>query len=429
MSGDDAYSPDILRAALSDAPQSRRYLVAYSGGCDSQVLLHSLVRLQPPDIELLAVHIDHDLHVASSEWAAQCVAWANDLGVACRVIKVSAQHQAGESPEDAARKARYQALCSMLEVDDLLLTGHHCDDQAETFLLQLLRGSGPLGLSAMGKITPLARGFLVRPLLGVTQAALECYANKQGLVWLDDPSNQSVAYDRNFLRHRVVPHLAERWPSWQRIIARAASHQSETALLSDDLALLDLNTTAHPTGARLYVDRILSLPDYRQRNLLRYWIRQLGLPLPSSRQLFHIQRDVLDVEAPRAPVVKWPGAEVRRYRNDLYAMPPLAHYDVHCQITWHTQSETSVKTPTGRINLQDLLDMGFVRHKLDRKPLLIRYRCGGERIRLKKSGMHQDLKKLFQQAGVPPWQRERIPLVFQGDNLLAVVGYWRCDES
>ncbi len=422
------YSLDILRATLSDVPPARRYIVAYSGGCDSQVLLHSLAQLRLPDIDLLAVHIDHGLYAASAEWAARCVAWANDLGVACQVIKVSARHKAGESPEEAARKARYQALYSVLETGDVLLTGHHCDDQAETLLLQLLRGSGPLGLSAMGRITPLARGFLVRPFLEIAQAELKCYANKQGLVWIDDPSNQSIVYDRNFLRHRVVPNLAERWPSWQRIIARVASHQSEMVQLSDDLASLDLHTTVHPTEKRLYVDRVLQLPDYRQRNLLRYWIRQLGLPLPSTRQLLHVQRDVLHADAQCTPVVRWPGVEVRRYRNDLYAMPPLSHHDAHSQVVWHTRTETCVKTPTGRIDVQDLLDMGFVRRKLDCMPLLIRYRCSGERIRLKKGGMHRDLKKLFQQAGVPPWLRDRIPLVFQGDNLLAVLGYWRCDD-
>jgi tRNA(Ile)-lysidine synthase len=388
------------------------------------VLLHSFIALRLPDITVQALHIDHGLQASSREWSEQCVAWADNLGISCKVIKVNARHQSGESPEDAARKARYEALASFIEPGDILLTAHHCDDQAETLLLQLLRGSGPLGLASMGKIVSFGQGHLCRPLLDFIRAELEHYARQHGLEWIDDPSNEAIVYDRNYLRHQVSPRLAERWPSWQRVVGRAAAHQAEMALVADDLAQIDIQQVADVSQRLLRIDQLLVLPDYRQRNLLRYWIRLVDLPLPTSRQLWHIRNDVLNAAPDRLPVVKWPGAEVRRYRNNLYVMAPLAVHDHACALDWDPRIQPTLDTPTGALTVEQLVLQGLDRDVLNQGPLEIRYRRGGEKIRLKHKSMHQDLKTLFQEAGVPPWQRDRIPFVFRGEKLLAVAGYW-----
>ena len=422
-----SYTSQNLRAILQSLPPTQCYWVAYSGGCDSQVLLHSLASLELPHIKVKAIHVDHGLQSQSAAWGDQCQTWARDLGIECRVVKVDASAEKGESPEEAARRARYQALTEVMETGDVLLTAHHCDDQAETVLLQMLRGSGALGLSAMAQTMPLAQGSLCRPLLEFRRADLEAYARQQGLSWIDDPSNEAVHFDRNYLRHEITPRLAQRWSSWQHVLRRAASHQADMQRLADDLAQIDYQSSLVEGSSLLRVGEVLRLPEYRQRNLLRYWIRKLNLPLPTSQQLEHILNDVLLADADKMPVVKWSGAEVRRYKNALYAMAPLPQHDARWNCSWDTQNQSSVSTPTGELSYQHLIELGMTEDEITAAPLQIRYRCGGEKIQFRGKTFHRDLKSLLQEASVPPWLRDRIPLIYRKDRLVAVIGYWLGD--
>lgn len=424
-----SYSAEKLRPFINALPSINTLYVAYSGGCDSQVLLYSLSVLKLPCIQIKAIHIDHGLQAASPQWAASCKAWAKELGFDCQVIRVDAQAQTGESPEQAARQARYQALANVISKGDVLLTAHHCDDQAETVMLQLLRGSGPLGLSAMGRTVPFSDGLLGRPLLEFTRADLEDYGRSQGLKWIDDPSNLLLDYDRNFIRHRVSPLFAERWPSWQYVLNRVAFHQAEITKLADDLAAADFSQVADESGTCLKVSGLLQLADYRRRNVLRFWIRQRGLLLPSTRQLSHIEKDVLKAGKDRTPLVHWSNGEVRRYRDYLYAMSPLVNFDAKFSVHWDTSQHDAIELPTGRLTLSQLREAGLSFVHLDGASIEVRYRQGGEKIRIKGKNFHQDLKSLFQEAGVPPWLRGRIPLVYQNDKLLLVVGYWLADNG
>lgn len=213
-----------LSQLLIAHPQICRLIVGYSGGLDSHVLLHGLAMHRPYWLtqKLEAIYVDHGLQTASAVWGEHCAEVCRDLNMPFRVLKIDARPVPGESPEAAARRARYAALAAELGFDSALLTAHHRDDQAETLLLQLLRGAGPYGLAAMPAVSRLGQGRLLRPFLEVDRAELLAYAGKHGLRWIEDASNTDTGFDRNYLRHRVLPLLRERWPAVNRTLSRSA---------------------------------------------------------------------------------------------------------------------------------------------------------------------------------------------------------------
>jgi tRNA(Ile)-lysidine synthase len=418
------FTSTALLAWLQAAAPKRPYWVAYSGGLDSQVLLHALsVSREGLPAGLGAVHVDHGLHPDSQHWAARCQSRCLAWEVPFHALRVDAEPAPGESPEAAARRARYAALSDWLAPGACLLTAHHQDDQAETLLLQLLRGSGPRGLAAMPARAPLGRGWLVRPLLGFTREELRRYAGAHGLDWIDDPSNADPAYERNFLRTEVMPPLSRRWPGLPRVLARAARHQSEAAHLLDALGRIDLQQLAE--GRTLSLPALLELDAERQRNVLRFWLRELRLPVPSAAVMERVLDDVLGAGTDARPRVHWHGAELRRYRQRLFASPPLPAHDVTQTWTWRPQQPLRLATAGGVLSAVAVQGAG-VAAALGTRTLQIGFRCGGEVIRRPGHRHHQTLKKLFQARGIPPWERDRVPLVYHGNDLIAVAGLWVC---
>lgn len=430
MSPTIALDLDHLLAALHTLPPARRYCVALSGGCDSTVLLHAMAALRSRlgDAALMSVHVDHGLHVDAAVWSQHCRAFANGLGVECDVLKVNAHPATGQSREAAARAARYAALANWLQPGDVLLTAHHQEDQAETLLLQLLRGAGAAGLAAMPTHTALGPGVLARPLLGVSREALRVYAMHYDLLWIEDPSNFDTSFDRNYLRHNIVPGLRMRWPRADASLARAAQHQQESAALLDALAQIDLAAVQDPQRGALHVDRLLQLDEPRQRNALRGWLRAQGFPLPSARVLQHVCRDVLRAAWDREPCVGWQGAQLRRYRNGLYAMRPLAPVDSSTVLKW-SPLEAPLVLPDGlgKLHGQPAYGRGL-RYDPAQGPLEVRFRQGGERCRPAGAVYTRAVKTLFQEQGVPPWERERTPYIFVEGTLAAVADRWICAD-
>lgn len=429
-----AFTADQLIARiLALAPDARGYCVAFSGGLDSQVLLHALAarreRLPAP---LTAVHVNHNLQPDAPAWAEHCRAVCAVPGIDYRVLSVQARPLPGESPEAAARAARYRALADAVPSGGVLLTAHHRDDQAETLLLQLLRGAGPKGLAAMPERMTIAGVPLLRPLLDVGRDALREYARQQGLTWVDDPSNARTDYDRNFLRHEILPRLRSRWPAVGDTLARCAGHQAEAAQLLEALAEADWGqstcSSSMKTGAvpPLAVSTLLHLSPPRRANLLRHWLHLRGVSMPSTAVLERIDQDLLHAAPDAEPLVRWGAVRLRRYREGLYLDDVLEEESPSRCLDWRPDQPLSL--PGGVLSAVPAQGGGVALHHLPGGNLQVRFRQGGESLRPAGRRERHSLKHLFQESGVPPWERARVPLIYRGDELLAVAGYWVCAE-
>ncbi len=423
MSG---FSSQKLFTLLPQSSLVRRYWIAYSGGLDSHVLLHAMAGLENalPGIELCAVHVNHNLSSQAKEWALHCLRVCEALQISCQQLVVDAHPKKGESPEAAARDVRYQAIARCIEANDCLLTAHHQDDQAETLLLQLLRGAGTQGLAAMPAQTNFSQGLLARPLLSFSRQQLREYAELHQLHWIDDPSNAKTDFDRNYLRHEVMPLLQSRWPSASKVISRSARHQAESSRLLNILAEQDYCAARGRQPNTLSVNFIKQLDIARQHLLLRYWIKQLKLPIPASIHIEHILHDAVNAAPDAMPCICWPGGEVRRYQDDLYAMLPLSRFDASLEIPWHLDAPLNFPQNNGFLVAKKTEGQGL---DCDFKEVVIRFRQGGESCRPIGSNCSKSLKKLFQEKNISPWLRDRTPLLYVGEQLAVVVGVCFCE--
>ena len=417
---------EALQQNLSRHPPATRYWIAYSGGLDSQVLLHLCAKLKDshPDLQFAAVHIHHGLQAAADEWAETCEATSRLLGIPFQLLRVKAMPKPGESPEEAARNARYEALRALLSESEALLTAQHRDDQAETLLLQLFRGAGIDGLAAMPEYTAFGPGFLLRPLLSFSRTQLREYAEEHGLAWIEDPSNRDLSYDRNFIRHEVLPLLEKRWPAVKDTLARTAKHCAEAQTQLNALAADLLKTVIQPKRGTLLLNplRACSVPD--RRLILREWLRSRGFRRPSTRVIDRVLNEALDAKPDRNPAIRWNEGEIRRYREELYLMPIIPPFHPDKIIPWDGVATLHLPDQTGALSASLEKRAGISLAAWRSGTITVRYRQGGESLRLPgRKGSH-DLKKLFQEAGIPPWIRERTPLIYIGDELAAVAGWW-----
>jgi tRNA(Ile)-lysidine synthase len=426
-----SFSVPRLAEALLDLPPvspATPLCVALSGGIDSVVLLAALAELRAEGAvgPLRARHVDHGLHPDSGAWAGACESVCRTLGVALQTVRVDVPRERGDSLEAAARAVRYEALAAGLGHDECLLTAHHGDDQMETVLLQLLRGSGPAGLAAMPKYRRLADGWLIRPLLGFTRAELEAWARGRGLAWQEDPSNRDPAPGRNFLRLKVLPQLLERWPGAAASIGRSAALCAEAHHLLEDLGQADLAVVAVDDGLDAVV--LATLNPARQRNLLRLWLRRQQLPLPDSHRLQTAVEQLLPARRDARPRVDWPGASLRKYRDRIHVLGqrqlevlgrdprPLSWPEVRTPLPLGQGMGRLVWThdPDGGVDARWLQDAGME----------IRYRHAGDQAQPAGGDQHRRLKTLFQEIGIAPWWRSHVPLVFAQNRLLAIADRW-----
>jgi tRNA(Ile)-lysidine synthase len=412
--------PEILLQQLGRLPSTRRYLIAFSGGADSMALLHAMVQLRTRlGANLKAVHLDHGLQPDSAQWAEWCARRCETLQLDHVCHRLALHPVRGESLEATARHARYAALASLMAAGDILLTAHQQNDQAETLLLRLVRGGGLAGLAAMPFCRDFEPGLLARPLLSLSREQIIAYLQVQQLDWLDDPSNARLDFDRNFLRHRLMPLLAQRWPAIHTTLSRTAGHCREADdLLSgqfrEELARLC------PQADRLDLSAFATRSLAQRHGLMRAWLAQLQAPVPNARQLERLCVELPGAARDRNPRVVWAGVEVRRYRQWLYFMPCLPAHDKQAVIVW--PDPCSLELPgNGCLHLTDDPD-GIPAGSWQGGRVEVRYRQGGEYCH----GRHKSLKKLLQEWSVPPWLRDRLPLVYVDDQLLAVAGYGLC---
>lgn len=402
----------------------RRYLVAWSGGRDSSVMLHAvLTSSRTRNTPLCAVHVNHRLQAAAEDWQAHCEHEAETLGVAFQALQAPVPDNPPGGTEAAARRLRYEALARLLEPGDWLLSAHHRNDQAETLLLNIMRGSGMAGLAGIGEFQPLAAGHLVRPMRDVPAALIAAYATQHELRWVQDPSNDDTAFDRNFVRHAVLPLLESRWPAAVTSLSRSAVLAGEAESLLAELAVMDLAQAGDP--ACMDTGVLMSLSEPRQRNLLRHAMRELGLPLPPARKLERIVTELLPARADARPLVQWPGGEARRYRSRLYLGAPLPA--VPDAPDRRLVTGTSLALGVGLGELQLVPGIGGIAPALAAGGLAVRFRVGGESLRPAGRDNTHALKKLLQEAAIVPWMRSRLPLFYAGNDLVAVADLWIAD--
>ena len=414
-----------FQESIAALPDTSGYLVAYSGGMDSHVLLHAMSGIPlDPGVKIQVAHINHGLSNNAGQWQAHCLHICDVLGLELITIPVHVE-QAG-SIEARARETRYLALAGLLQPGHILLTAHHMDDQAETVLLQLFRGAGPDGLAGMPSVSTFARGWHARPLLGTRRSALHTYAVQHGLRWVDDDSNQDITISRNFLRQRILPELSTHWPGLIEVLNRAAANQADSSVLQDAIGELDLSAVQGGDHVSINLDQLSILSASRQRNVIRYWLKTQSLPVPGRTQLEQIITDMVNAAEDASPVFSSGEREIRRYRNRIYLIEPPGTGTAGLPVTW-------------RLDKPLALDLGCLRAVRGTgkglKAVLcrgdqveVRYRRGGENIQLPGKDHHQTLKNLFQEAGVPPWYRQHVPLLFLEGNLAAVGGIWIDDQ-
>jgi len=425
--------PPAVGPMLPRAGDATGYVVAFSGGMDSHLLLALMAeqraRLACP---LRAVHVDHGLHPDSPRWAEHCARVCEELGVplVTERVRVAAGPGPDSSPEARARAARYAAFERILGEGEALLTAHHLDDQAETFLLRLLRGAGTTGLAAMAPERRLGRGWLRRPLLGMSRAAIRGQALGRRLQWIEDPSNAELLADRNFLRHQIMPLLQSRWPGAAVSLAGAASDAAEANGLLGALAELDDGSHA----SWLALSDLQRLDEARQRNLLRAWLQRQGLTPPGRRKLEAGLAMLVHAQPDRQPEMVWPGGRVRRFRHRLHAdpghdpVPPPAmpwagqrrlEFDVGC-LSVHGSSHKAGQAP------QQAGDALLNPALIHAPGLTLTFGPAGVRCHpLGRPG--RSLQRLFQEAGIAPWLRPVWPVLMTGAAVAAVPSVCICE--
>ena len=414
-----------------------RLLVGLSGGVDSIVLLDALHRIaRTLGFHLAALHVNHQLSPNAGRWSVFCRDWCRARGIPFRAVKVRVPR--GNSVEAAARAARYAAFAGAAA--DCVVLAHHQDDQAETVLLQLLRGAGVKGLAAMPLLRAEGRGprvegkttrhstldtrhaapAILRPLLDVTRAEIEAYARKRKLKWIEDESNADIYFQRNYLRHEVLPVIARRFPAYRATLARAAQHLAEAARTLDEVAAAD--GAEWIESGSLAVDALRRLPAARARNLLRYFLAGHGLTMPGAGRLEEALRQALDAKQDARVLVELGNFTLRRHAGNLHLVrsgsAPLAHFEKR----WRGEKEIALPELGGVLSLAPARGSGISLARLGARPVTIRVRQGGERLQPDCRRPRRSLKNLLQEARLPPWQRERLPLLYCGEHLVWVAG-------
>lgn len=410
-----------LQCALAAVPPRRRLVVGVSGGLDSMLLLETARQLGT-DVPLLAVHVHHGLSPYADAWAQHVAGHCARVGVACEVLHVQVDRQRA-SLEAAAREARHAALFSRLRAGDALLLAHHADDQAETLLLRLFRGSGLTGLAAMRPARALGNdAWLLRPWLALSRQTLHDGATQAGLVWVDDESNSDTAFDRNFLRADVLPPLRTRWPALTRTLADTARRLAESDALLAEYLTVDLQPLLAPDPQTqvptLRVAGLLAHPPAKQRALLRNWLALRGTPVFQARWLDEIlqlavARDDAEGE------VRVAGWEIHRFRGCLYAFAEMPVAAADRVLVWNLRDDLDLGPGAGRLVVVPGDASGGLLIPAGRV-VTVGFRRGGEKIRVRAGAGRRSLKNLFQEWQLPPWRRGRVPLIYVDGQLLAV---------
>jgi tRNA(Ile)-lysidine synthase len=423
------FSPEQLLPDLLPLGNGAQLVVAYSGGLDSMVVLHSLHHLIASDQltgQLSAIHVNHGISSAADDWEAFCKASCHRLDVPLQIVTLDLGAGRFENLEQRARTARYTQFEALLDAGQTLILGHHRDDQMETLMYRLMRGSGPRGMASMPMSRPLGEAKLLRPLLKFSRTELLQYAIAEGLNWVEDESNQSLDFDRNFIRHELLPLVEHRWPDYRKIWEKSIVLSREADMLLAELAAGDLAKAAPEIPQVLELGLLLELSEPRQRNLLRHWFDVLGFPAPGWQSLQKLTNEIIPARADSVARLQCPGGYLQRYRNRLYALAPEPEIDID-ERRWNSPIESSFDlAANGEIECarqgpaKGEARSGAVYCKAP-DSVTVRYRQGGELFQ-SVGRPAKSVKKLMQEMGVAPWLRHRYPLIFCEDELICIPG-------
>ena len=416
------FSPEVLLGHLAPligdgAPVT--LVVALSGGADSAALADAAAALARTErrLSVKALHVDHGLGPGAAPLRVAAVALAEACSLPLAILSIRVDPTAPGGLEAAARDARYGALAGALQAGECLLTAHHLEDQAETLILQLLRGAGLRGLAAMPAAATLGPGRLLRPLLAVPRAQLRAYAQARGLAYHEDPMNSDPRFDRAYLRAELWPRLTHRWPQAALTVARSASHIAEAQRLLDQHSAELI--AALEVGPALSVEALLALPAGRRSELLRAWLARQGLSAPPARRQARIEAELLRATGAGLPRMVWAGGELRTFAGFLYAFAPLERVELAGLALPEPGEPPLALGALGRLEATRATGAGL-KWPAGGVPYRLRARTGGERLRLHPDAPRRPLKDLLREARLPPWARERAILV-EADSLAAVV--------
>jgi tRNA(Ile)-lysidine synthase len=400
----------------------RRIFLAYSGGVDSHVLLDLCVQERKLRERLTAVHVHHGLQAQAEDWARHAERTAQELDVDFLLCRVDAHPKSGESPEEAARNARYEALKAVLLPGDALLVAQHQDDQLETVLLQLLRGSGLPGLAGMPAGLPFGQGTLLRPFLHVRKQEIDRYAAARQLKWVEDPTNNESVYDRNFLRREVLPLLRQRWPACDRTVARAAGHCAEAHAVLAEVAAEAFAEVYDERDNTLDIERLGTFDLPKRRLIIRCWFNEMGLKMPSQAFLTQLFDHVIGAAGDSDPVLSGQGCQIRRYRNKLYCLCGEQAGDLQ-PLDWPMDRD-SLAIGRRMTLRRSISSAGIPETVWLESAVTVKFRSGGEKIALPGRRGHHHLKSLYQEIGMPPWERAAVPLIYLDGKLAAIADLW-----
>jgi tRNA(Ile)-lysidine synthase len=407
-----------VEARLAALPvRGLEVVVGLSGGIDSVVLLEALNELRASlGFTLAALHVHHGLSRNADAWARFCAEHCSAREISLSVEHVTVSRRAGGGIEAAARAARYSAYRA--QDAGCVALAHNLDDQAETVLMQLLRGAGPHGMAGMPVVRPLGAGLLVRPMLDVPRSRIEAFARARGLRWIDDESNADTTLSRNLLRAEVLPRLEGHYPGYRESLARAARNAGDAAALADIIARQDLDSMVTTDGVE--IAGLTALGSTRAANALRYWLREAGISMPPRIRLKEALRQLTDAPADASPEIALGTHRLRRYRGHLRLVASEVVLANWC-VPW--RGDTSVALPDGRfVHARRGEGDGIAAVRLEGGDVVLRNRQGGERFQVASNRPRRELKKLFQETGVAPWERDRLPLLCLREQVIWVPG-------
>ena len=435
LSGHTVMLNSQFSSQLDSYPVAKPHLViALSGGIDSMVLLRlASIYAKEKQLECIAVHVNHGLSEHAFDWEAVCQAHCDLLSISLYIERVQLVVSAQDSLEEVARKARYQALEKHMQANSLLLTGQHQDDQVETLFLALKRGSGPAGLSSMPAVIPLSNGYKCRPLLTVSRSEIELYAQDNELEWVEDESNKDTRFDRNFLRHEIVPNLVQRWPSFASAVSRSAQLCAEQESLLSELLQPKLMAFQNAYQG-ISISQLNSESELARNMLLRLWLKQFAIPLPSQVQLQILWNEVAKAKEDANPQLELGAIQLRRFQDNLYCLPQYQDLSA-----WKKDLSDVLDLPDGlgRLIFSTGVEERGSNNKNDEQSLLLRAPNQDEKIEVRFNVLgltahpetrerSRKMKKLYQEYEIPSWQRSRLPMIFYNEELAAIAGLFVC---